>query len=251
MQLLVSVRNAAEALAALVGGADIIDAKDPAAGALGAVSLPTFASITHCVPGTVPVSAALGEAGELDLDERVGAFGRTGAAFVKIGFARLARGEVAALLAAASTAGSASGTAVVAVAYADWPSVDSLCPDTIVDLAVAGKVSGLLLDTADKAGPGLFGLLSEPQIGAWVHRVQSAGMFAALAGQVEATDMARICSTGADIVGVRGAACDNGRGGAISAGRVRQLSGALQDPMQRRHPIEDRLAVPARNSRQR
>ena len=37
MRLLVSVRSAAEARAALSGGADIIDAKEPSLGSLGAV----------------------------------------------------------------------------------------------------------------------------------------------------------------------------------------------------------------------
>ena len=58
MQLLISVRSRDEALAALTGGADIIDAKDPGAGALGAVSLPTFASIADSIGGEVPVTAA-------------------------------------------------------------------------------------------------------------------------------------------------------------------------------------------------
>ncbi len=38
MRLLVSVANAADAAAALAGGADLIDAKDPAGGALTAVA---------------------------------------------------------------------------------------------------------------------------------------------------------------------------------------------------------------------
>ena len=37
MRLLVSVRSAAEVAAALAGGADIIDAKEPSRGGLGAV----------------------------------------------------------------------------------------------------------------------------------------------------------------------------------------------------------------------
>ena len=39
MRLLVSVASATEASAALAGGADVIDAKNPLAGALGAVSV--------------------------------------------------------------------------------------------------------------------------------------------------------------------------------------------------------------------
>ena len=42
MKLLVSVSNADEAFAAVEGGADIIDAKDPSRGALGPVSPEAF-----------------------------------------------------------------------------------------------------------------------------------------------------------------------------------------------------------------
>ena len=45
MKLLVSVSNADEARSAVLGGADIIDAKDPSMGALGAVGLDAFARI--------------------------------------------------------------------------------------------------------------------------------------------------------------------------------------------------------------
>ena len=48
MQLLVSVTDAIEAAAALDGGADIIDAKDPASGALGAVTVDVFRDIHAC-----------------------------------------------------------------------------------------------------------------------------------------------------------------------------------------------------------
>src|SRR5207237_9523523 len=62
MRLLVSVRGPLEARAALAGGADVIDAKDPACGALGAVSAERLAAIRRTVGAARPVSAALGDA---------------------------------------------------------------------------------------------------------------------------------------------------------------------------------------------
>src|SRR5205823_2135975 len=62
MRLLVSVRGPVEACAALAGGADVIDAKDPACGALGAVSAERLAAIRRTVGAARPVSAALGDA---------------------------------------------------------------------------------------------------------------------------------------------------------------------------------------------
>src|SRR5437764_164367 len=100
MRLLVSVRGPVEACAALAGGADVIDAKDPACGALGAVSAERLAAIRRTVGAARPVSAALGDARD-EGTVAAAAAAAAGAAFVKLGFGgvtsaaraqRLARG---------------------------------------------------------------------------------------------------------------------------------------------------------------
>ena len=60
-RLLVSVRSAAEAEAALAGGAAVIDVKEPARGALGRADDAVIADVVRAVAGRAPVSAALGE----------------------------------------------------------------------------------------------------------------------------------------------------------------------------------------------
>jgi len=60
-QLLVSVRSADEARAALAGGADLIDVKEPSRGPLGAADSEVIGDVLRAVDGRVPVSAALGE----------------------------------------------------------------------------------------------------------------------------------------------------------------------------------------------
>src|SRR5438093_1071998 len=88
MQLLISVAGPAEARAALSGGADVIDAKDPRRGALGPVPLHRLAGIRAAVAGARPLSAALGDAtSEEALAGAVGAAVSVGVAFVKVGFA--------------------------------------------------------------------------------------------------------------------------------------------------------------------
>ena len=61
MRLLVSVRSADEVPTALAGGADIIDAKDPARGSLGAVAPGVLSAIDVATPRLVPLSVALGD----------------------------------------------------------------------------------------------------------------------------------------------------------------------------------------------
>ena len=60
-KLLVSVRDVSEAAAALAGGADWIDLKEPFTGPLGAVDVETAEGVVECVAGRCQVSAALGE----------------------------------------------------------------------------------------------------------------------------------------------------------------------------------------------
>ncbi|HEV2751193.1 MAG TPA: (5-formylfuran-3-yl)methyl phosphate synthase [Gemmatimonadales bacterium] len=220
MQLLVSVRGPGEARAALIGGADVIDAKDPRRGPLGAVSPYLLASIRRTVGSSRPVTAALGDA----VTERAVAHGartaaRHGVAFVKVGFAGVASEARARRLAAAACRADAR---VVVVAYADWERVGSLPPQRLVPVAAEVGAAGVLIDTACKPAP-LFALASRDVVGAWVAAAHEAGLFAALAGSLTDSDVATARELGADVMGVRGAACTGGRLGRVSPERVATL----------------------------
>ena len=224
MRLLVSVKNVEEALAALTGGADFIDAKDPAAGALGAVSLEVLRGIHSTVAGLKPVSAALGDAlDERSIERDARAYALAGAGLVKIGFAGISsRSRVDALLNAARR-GAAQHAGVIAVAYADAERVASPHPDVILNAAASMSVAGVLLDTADKRGPGLTQHMLVERLASWVTTAHRAGLLVAIAGKLSADDLAFARETGADIAGVRGAACDDGRTGRVVADKVRLL----------------------------
>ena len=228
MRLLVSVAHAADAAAALEGGADLIDAKDPAGGALAPLTPDMFGAIVAAVAGARPVTAALGNAMDEDTVERAAReFGQAGARFVKIGFAGIASGDRVGVLAKAAVRGARAGSSgqcgVVAVAFADADRAVGLAPFALVAEAARAGAEGLLLDTADKSGPGLRDLMEAAALAAFVSSVREAGLFVALAGRLTAGDLPFIRDAGADIAGVRGAACDGGRGGQVSAERVRQL----------------------------
>jgi uncharacterized protein (UPF0264 family) len=224
MRLLVSVKNAEEAMAALAGGADFIDAKDPAAGALGAVSLDVLRGIHSTVAGLKPVSAALGDAiDERSIERDARAYALAGASLVKIGFEEISsRISVTALLDAA-TRGAAGNAGVIAVAYADAERVGGPHPDLILEAAAAARVEGVLLDTADKHGPGLRHLMAAATLRAWVTAAHEAGLLVALAGKLTADDLEWVRDAGPDIAGVRGAACKGGRTGRIESRKVREL----------------------------
>ena len=227
MRLLVSVSNVAEASAALAGGADVIDAKDPLAGALGAVSAEALREIHAVVAGSRPLTAALGDAaGEAAIERAAREFAAAGAALVKIGFAGIrSPGRVAMLTAAAVRGATASGASagVVAVAYADADGAASLAPAELIEVAARAGAAGVLLDTADKRGPGLRELVETRALAAWVSEAHDTGLLVALAGRLTADDLTFVRDTGADVAGVRGAACVGGRTGHVTEEKVRLL----------------------------
>lgn len=233
MQLLVSVANPIEACHAVAGGADLIDAKDPLIGALGAVSLDTLRQIHAAVSGRREVTAAIGDASDEETIERTAFdYGAAGVAFVKVGFAGICeRTRVERLLTAAARGMRANGTgSVVAVAYADDVAT-SVDRDTLLDLAARAGASGVLLDTVNKRGPGLLHLVSPTALTAWVAAAHSYGLTVALAGKLAADDLPRALDTGADIAGVRGAACEAGRSSRVVTERVAALKSMMCPPL--------------------
>jgi uncharacterized protein (UPF0264 family) len=231
MRLLVSVASAQEASAALAGGADFVDAKDPNAGALGAVSVEVLREIHAAIAGARPVTAALGDAAdEAEIECIARVFAAAGAALVKVGFAGIDRAAGVERLLAAAVRGAkgGGGARVVAVGYADAGHATSVAPAELIAAAARSGAKGILLDTANKLGPGLRELVDPRAIAAWVLEAHEAGLFVALAGKLTADDLTFVCAAGADIAGVRGAACDNGRTGRIAVDRVRLLRAACQ-----------------------
>ena len=230
MALLVSVADPDEAIAALEGGADVIDAKDPALGALGAVRPEVFSEIHAAVAGRAMVTAALGDAQDVQHIERLAAeYSGRGASFVKIGFAGVVDCRRVDALVAAAIRGCARGSGVVAVAYADSLQVGCVDAWSLVDVAARSGARGVLVDTADKRGESLTALWTPAQVTSWVAEARGWGLLAAVAGKLDVDDFAIARGAGADIVGVRGAACAAERTSRVSADRVRLLRSYLDD----------------------
>jgi uncharacterized protein (UPF0264 family) len=238
MRLLVSVLSGHEAEAALAGGADVIDAKNPALGPLGAISIPVLLDIRRVTPAAHLVTAALGDAeDEATIESMARAYAATSAGLLKVGFAGTSSIERAVSLLTAAIRGAAAGSGdrcgVVAVAYADAHVVASLSPGALTEAAVKAGAVGVLLDTADKHGPGLRDLVPQSELSAWTAGAHEAGLLVAVAGRLQADDLRFVRDAGADIAGVRGAACEGGRTGRVTTERVRALQilcGSTADP---------------------
>ena len=224
MKLLVSVADSEDAAAAIAGGADIVDAKDPLTGALGAVSNHLFREICEAVGSTRPLSAAIGDADDEDALERAAHdFAAAGATFVKIGFLRAT--AIDSMLDAAVRGVRDTACRVIGVAYVD---ID-VNAGVILDAVSRAGAAGVLLDTNDKRGPGLRQLITPAGLARVVATAHDAGLLAAVAGKLTADDLGFARDAGADIAGVRGAACVGGRDGRVSAERVRLLANVVQN----------------------
>ena len=225
MSLLVSVRSAEEVAAALAGGADIIDAKEPARGPLGAVDPAVLRAIAGRTPGDVPLSVALGDLGEpaaVRLAVRSMRLPRRRAPiYLKLGFAGVDSLErIEELLRVAADA--AEGMRLVGVAYADHAAAGTVAARDLTTALIAAGAHGLLVDTWAKQGRGLLDLLSHGEIAALARRCRQDGLLFALAGSLDRSSLARVAGL-ADVVGVRGAACRGGRSGTIDPARVAEL----------------------------
>ena len=214
-RLLVSVRDPAEAEAAQLAGADLIDAKDPERGALGALEPGAVDAIVARVAGAAVTSAVA------DPDpESVAAMARTGIDWVKVGLGRAQRRGVPTL--AALTA-AAPGRLIAVLFAEDGPSA-SLIPA----LAQAG-FAGAMIDTSGKAGVRLTDLAEPDALAAFTAACRAHGLMSGLAGSLRVTDIPMLSAHRPDYFGFRGGLCrDLDRRNGIDPLRVAEAVRALR-----------------------
>ncbi len=233
--LLVSVRDAAEAAAAL-GGATIVDVKEPSRGPLGRPDASVAAEVLRAVDGRAAVTIACGElvASPSDI-----------ALYIEDVLARLPVGLVGPVAVKAGPSGLdpeawltsfqaiiaeiPGGIEAVAVAYADNTEASCLPPEEVLESAARCGARTVLIDTFDKSGPGLLERVDATVLQGWVEQAHRHRLSLALAGKLTPTDVVVATSLGADVVGVRSAACDGGRLGRVDPVRVRALGRLIAD----------------------
>lgn len=198
--MLASVTGPGEAEIALAAGADIIDLKDSAAGALGALPVETVRAAVAAVAGRRPVSAVAGEAVQpnaaREAAERMAA---TGVDYVKVGFFPGAEADAV----AAALKPLAARTPLVAVLFGD------ASPDlSILPRLVGAGFAGVMLDTARKGGGRLLDHMDAPALSSFIRRARNLRLLTGLAGSLEAPDVPRLIPMKPDFLGFRAALCD-------------------------------------------
>ena len=220
--LLVSVRSADEVEAALAGGADVIDVKEPAKGPLAPAEAEVVAAVISKVKGRVPVSAALGEWSpnaitdahwhlELKLN------------YVKWGLAGYSpkpgwgedlldtRRELPV------------GMEMVAVAYADWERAKSVPPAELAKFAKRFRFKAFLLDTWGKDGKTLLDFITPAEVAELTESLKRLSITVAVGGSLRPEHVKQLKTATPDYYAVRTSAWAAGkRDGVIDAARVKK-----------------------------
>ncbi|MDZ7736960.1 MAG: (5-formylfuran-3-yl)methyl phosphate synthase [Gammaproteobacteria bacterium] len=190
----------------LVGrhGADIVDLKDPAAGALGAVDITQIARIVMQQRTRYPhrlISATIGDVPLQPpvVSEAIRVTAATGVDIVKIGwFATSFDSNMLPVLQEAA----GRDIRLVVVLFAEYGMQSAYLPA----LAAAG-VHGVMLDTADKAGGSLRDRLADAELADFLESARRHGLVCGLAGSLRRSDIPPLLELEPDYLGFRGALC--------------------------------------------
>ena len=214
MKLLISPMNEKEASEAIAGGADIIDVKNPQEGALGANFPWVIKRIREITPRKIEVSCALGDVPNLPGSISLAALGAAslGVDYIKVGlYGFKTAKEAVFLLQNVNKAAKEYNPKikVAAAGYADAERIGSIDPMLIPEIASKAQVDLAMIDTAVKDGKNLFNFLSAKQLEKFIDSAHKLGLEAALAGSLRKQDLPVVYGLGADVAGLRGAACTN------------------------------------------
>ena len=218
--LLVSVRSLEEAWRCHGCRLEVLDLKEPNAGALGMVPIEVVHEVGQWLLedwGQAPAPKLSLAAGELrDWHDRTQEFELLearmgpGLSFLKVGLAGMARQDWQSTLDQLWRR-LPSHVSPVAVAYADAAAADAPPPQDVVAFAARHpRVETLLVDTATK-GQDLFEVLGQETLALLVRQVKAGKLRVVLAGSITSPILPQAMALMPDLIGVRGAVCSGHR----------------------------------------
>jgi (5-formylfuran-3-yl)methyl phosphate synthase len=238
MRVLGSPISLAEARVLCEGGVDIIDVKNVKEGSLGASFPWVIREVVQAFP-THPARQFSATLGDLPYKPGTAALAALGAAvsgvdYVKAGLHGVRTyAEAKAMMQAVVQAckGYRPAITVVAAGYADYRRFGGLPTGELVAAARDAGADLVMVDTAIKDGTTLFDALSVEEVEAFVQAARAAGLRVALAGSLQQAHLPLLKQLGPDVVGVRGALCEQGdRTTGITLARVREFMQAARSP---------------------
>ena len=199
---LASVQSLEEAKSLLSCLPDILDMKNPAQGALGALSVDTVSEIVTLINGRCLTSATIGDLpmqAEL-ISKAMINMTASGVNYVKIGL--FPDANLQQCIKELENTVKKLKTPVIAVLFADkMPNFDC------ISLLKESGFKGVMVDTAIKNGLHLRDHWNEQQLTTFVKAVKEQDMLCGLAGALRLEDITPLRSLNADYLGFRSALC--------------------------------------------
>ncbi|MFA4934328.1 MAG: (5-formylfuran-3-yl)methyl phosphate synthase [Candidatus Methanoperedens sp.] len=232
MKLLVSPINVEEANLCRLGGADIIDVKNPKEGSLGA-NFPWMIKAVRKAAGSIPVSATIGDFNYKPGTASLAALGAAvaGAEYIKVGLYDIqTKGQALDMLLniVRSVKGYDINKKVVASGYSDFHRIDSISPFELPSICARAGVDIVMMDTGIKDGKSTFDFFTEDELMDFVKLAKSHGLKTAIAGTLKFEDVKSLNRIMPDIIGVRGCVCGGNRNSAIKQKLVEQLKNEIR-----------------------
>lgn len=200
--MLASVGSVSEAAIVMDSGAEIIDLKNPANGALGAVDHATASDVVKFIDGRCLVSATVGDLPmQPDLiKQEVTAMAETGVDFIKIGLFTDHLPETFLVLLDHFFA---SDINIVLVLFVDrQPDLDYF-----FNQIRNTRIRGVMLDTAEKSSGSLTDIVALSFIEDFLIQARESGLITGLAGSLTEGVVSSLLALAPDYLGFRGALC--------------------------------------------
>ncbi|MCD1294531.1 hypothetical protein CUJ83_05890 [Methanocella sp. CWC-04] len=230
MKLLVSPINVEEAITSEMGGADIIDVKNPKEGSLGA----NFPWVIQSIKSKVskPLSATIGDFNYKPGTASLAALGAavSGAQYIKVGLYDIHTEEEAFEVLSGIVKSVKSydpGRIVVASAYSDYSRIGSIPALKLPPVAKKAGCDVVMVDTGIKDGKSTFEFMDEEELNAFCGLAHKNGLKCALAGSIKFDDIEMINRIDPDIIGVRGLVCGGDRNDGIRSELVTKLKSMI------------------------
>ncbi len=219
--MLASVNSIAEAVLVLNAQVDIIDLKQPARGALGALDTDLVTQIVAEIANRCPVSATVGDLPmqpEL-IFNAVNAMASTGVDYIKIGF--FPDGDWFATVEKLTEL--TPQHALIAVLFADAQ------PDfAIIPALKQAGFTGVMLDSMNKQNGSLTQVMTQTDIAQFVKLSKTQSLLCGLAGSLKLDDIATLMPYQVDYLGFRGALCEqHQRTGQLNQTAIAQIKQAI------------------------
>ncbi|WP_440946672.1 (5-formylfuran-3-yl)methyl phosphate synthase [Methanosarcina sp. T3] len=233
MKLLVSPINREEAIIASLGGADIVDVKNPKEGSLGANFPWVIRDVKEVVNGRQPISATIGDFNYKPGTASLAALGAAvaGADYIKVGLYDIqTEAQALELLTKVTQAVKDYDPSkkVVASGYSDYERINSISPLLLPAVAAEAGVDVVMVDTGIKDGKSTFEFMDEKELKEFTDLAHECGLENAIAGSLKFEDLPVLERIGPDIIGVRGMVCGGDRRTAIRQELVEKLVAECQ-----------------------